>query len=264
MQDPISTGSGGQAETTPPANAGQAPDLASIKVRVGDGPDAEMSVADLAEAYKEARKEMHQAIQDKHETKRQYKWADTFEHDLETDPDLRGHIESYYAPQAPTQQVQYDRYGEPIAGSHNVQHQAYRQSAVPSRERIKLDQIETKLHVLSQREAMGDLTRDLKESFGYSLSDKQRAAILEHIESTGNENVNDIFWGKFGKDVVKNSASKEKKETVEKLKGNAAAYTGAPSGLSGVTSVDVASMGEGDYENHKLKVIADIMRKGGG
>ena len=264
MEDQGSAGKGGQAQATPPADAGQAPDLASIKVQVGDGPDAEMTVEQLKEAYKESRKEMHTAIQDKHDIKRQYKWADTFEHDLESDPGLRGHIEAYYAPQQPQQQVEYDQYGEATGRTQQAQQQPQRRSVVPSRERIRLDQIETKLHVLSQREAMGNLTSDLKESFGYNLSDKQRASILEVIESTGNESVNDIFWGKFGKDVVKNSSSKQKKETVEKIQDNAAAYTGAPDGVSTTPGLDVASMGEGEYEDHKLKVIADIMRKGGG
>ena len=58
MKDPSSASDKGQAKETPPAE-GQAPDLASIKVQVGDGPDGLMSVADLENAYKESRKTMH-------------------------------------------------------------------------------------------------------------------------------------------------------------------------------------------------------------
>jgi len=204
MKDPVSTNVEGQANDTPPAE-GQAPDLASIKVQVGDGPDAEMSVEDLKDAYTASRKAMHEAIQQKHELKSQYKWADTFEQDLESDPGLRGHLEAYYTPQGqpiPAQDIQYDAQGEPIVQRQQVVQQApARRSNVPSREGIRLNQVETRLHVLSQRESMNDLTRDLKESFDYALTDKQRSAILETVAETGTENVNDIFWGKFGKEL---------------------------------------------------------------
>jgi len=248
MKDPVSAKDGGQANEP---SKEQAPDLASIRVQVGDGPDSEMSVKDLLErAYPEARKEMHQAIQEKHALKNQYKWADIFRQDLENDPGLRSHIEAYYAPR--------DESGNPYPQQRTYSHH------VPSPEKIRLDQVETRLHVLSQKEAIATLKHDLKESFGYNLTDKQQAAILETIAETSNENVNDIFWGKFGKDVVKSSSSRQKKEVQEKLKENAAAYTGSPTGPVEIPDADVASMDEAEYEAHKEKVIADILRKGGG
>jgi hypothetical protein len=206
--------------SAPDGGSSQAPDLSTIRVRVGDGPDAEMSVDDLKKSYLEVRPEMKRAQDElakeriaKVEALRRYEWADTFAKDLQANPGLRQHLESFYAGQ--------------------TEDNGYRQTQMqgPTRESIELADLKVKVASFTLNNSLDELGRELKDEFGVSLTPEQRAFIWEDVARTNSEDVKGLYWARFGKDIVQMTRKETTKQVANKIAENTGAYQ-APSAVS--------------------------------
>jgi hypothetical protein len=194
---PEVTGQGSSTPGTPEAEP-QAPDLSTVFVQVGDGPDGRMSVADLQESYKQSRSAMSKAQQEKAEFTKQYQWARDLENDLR-DPALRKEFEQAYQ----------------TWSSQRVEAQGYGQGRMPSFGSSEIQELKTKVASVTLNASLDALDRELRDELQITLTPEQRGAIWEEIARTDNEDVNAIYWGRFGKDIVKKASTAVAKQTAQ-------------------------------------------------
>lgn len=203
-ESPMSQGTAAP-EVTPEVTP-QAPDISTLRVRVGEGPDAEMSVADLQKSYEESRKAMSKAMQEKVELTKRYEWADTFAKDLQVNPGLRQHLESFYAGQTED------------SGYRPTQMQG------PTRDSIKMAELETKLASFTLNNSLDELGRELKDEFGLELKPEQKAQLWEDVARTNSDDVKGLYWARFGKEVVKAATKQNTKAVANKIAENSGSY----------------------------------------
>ena len=267
-EPPVEAFADPSAEGTPAeptaAEPGQAPeyDLSSIKVSVGEGPDGEMSVEQLREAYFESRKAMAATMEEKAQIQQEYKWASDLRTYIDQDPNFRNYLQAYGANAGgnPQSQYYYDDYGNPMQPAPAPQNVG----APVTAESIRLQELETKYASITLNQDLDKLKSDLKESYGLSLDDAQRATIFEEVARTGNPNVNDIYWGRFGKDIVKSVQKRVKKDTAEKIQKNNQSYDPAPPTPASSKAPGIADMkfGSPEFNQVTLDGISKIL--GGG
>jgi len=244
LEPTVAQGTDQPAETPAPAqeSPAQALDLSAIRVSVGEGPDAEMSVLDLRQSYAESRRAMAKAQEEKATLAKRYEWADKFASDLQTNPGLRQHLESYYA------------------GQTEDTGRGYSQMQAPTRESIELAELKTKVASFALQNNLDSLERELKDKYGTSLAPEQRAAIWEDVARTNNEDVRGLYWARFGEQLVQQATKQTTKQVAAKIAENTNAYKGPASLSPGAMQTSEPSMFSNEWNE---AVLSDLKKRGG-
>ena len=108
--------------------------------------------------------------------------------------------------------------------------------------------------------SLESLDRELKDEFGLQLTPEQRGEIWEEVARTGNEDVRSMYWGKFGKDIVKKAKAGAVKETAAKIAGNSQSYKGPENLAAGSVTQPEPAFGSPEWNDKVTKMIEKRMK----
>jgi len=221
----------------------QAIDYAALEERaqgLGDG----YSLSNLADKYEDARRGLNDAQRKSIETERRYEPVKPLIDMLQQNPEFAAHM----------QNAAKDWFGRGEYGGD---------VDVPPEVKTSLDPVYNRVANLEDKLAGNEMDQEVErlKASGMPIDETVKNQIYQRIIDTNGRgsDVSAHAWEILGPTMVENAGKQATQDVTEKIKSNNKKYVDVPGGAPSESSVDIAQMSKGEFDDAVFKELEERM-----